>query len=101
MRAPAEAVLAHRFRDTEHDINQQTMTLLPDRLTPGTVLTSPDGVRCTVSGRRGRDQYGQPRYLLRVPARRRDGWYVPTHTLRLSRDELQEAGYTTTEGGAE
>jgi hypothetical protein len=74
-------------------------SLLPDILTPGTVLRATTGITVKVLGTSKRDDFGQRLYRLRYSRHSRDGWVMPekTSSQTYSRDDLQAAGFVREE----
>jgi len=70
-------------------------SLLPEILTPGTVLLVGKGRKVTLVGTSKKDGYGLKLFRLRHHAYKDGHWRMPAHTSKetYSRDDLQEDGY--------
>jgi len=69
----------------EHDI-------LPESLTPGTVLVAKRGNKVSLVGSSKKDEYGSRKFRLKYHPYVRDGWRMPGVTGKdyYTRDDLQE-----------
>ena len=68
--------------------------LLPDRLKNMTRIAR-DGQVATIMQRFGKDEYGEPRYRIRMAAHTDGEWTLPERDVKipLSRDELVREGW--------